>query len=272
LRAPDPARESDHRRYDLALLEAAVREAGKIAQGFFGGQYKRWSKPGGSPVTEADLAVDAFLKEELRRARPGYGWLSEESRDDPARLNMQRVFVVDPIDGTVAFMKGRPHFTVCAAVIEAGHAVAGVVFNPVLNECFTARAGAGAFLNGNAIEAGTGSVVAGARILGNKQLFEDWPVTVESFSSIAYRVVLVADGRYDAMVSLTAKRDWDLAAADIILQEAGGRLVGGDGTPLAYNGAAAVQGATIAAGPDLLDPLMRELAAKNLLKPATDSP
>jgi myo-inositol-1(or 4)-monophosphatase len=273
LRAPDPAHKGDRRRDDLALLEAAVREAGKLALRFFGGPYKRWSKPGGSPVTEADLAVDDFLKETLQRARPGYGWLSEESLDDPARLRMQRVFVVDPIDGTVAFMKGRPHFTVCAAVIEAGHAIAGVVVNPVLNECFTARAGGGAFLNGNVIHVGTGSAVAGSRILGNKQLFEDWPaVRVENFSSIAYRVVLVADGRYDAMVSLTAKRDWDLAAADIILTEAGGRLVGGNGAPLVYNGAAAVQGATIAAGPALLGPLMTELATKNLLKPAPDSP
>jgi myo-inositol-1(or 4)-monophosphatase len=258
---------------DLALLEASVREAGKIARNFFGGDYKRWSKPGGSPVTEADLAVDNFLRETLRRARPAYGWLSEESLDDPARLGAQRVFVVDPIDGTVAFMKGRPHFTICAAVIENGRPVAGVVFNPMLDECFTARRSGGAFLNGKPIHVGARTDIAGSRFLGNKQVFEDWPsVTVETFSSIAYRVVLVAAARYDAMISLTAKRDWDMAAADIILEESGGRLVGADGGPLAYNRAAAVQGATIGAGAGLIGPLLAELAAKNLLKPAGDSP
>jgi myo-inositol-1(or 4)-monophosphatase len=257
---------------DLALLEASVREAGKIARNFFGGDYKRWSKAGGSPVTEADLAVDNFLKQTLRRARPDYGWLSEESRDDPARLAAHRVFVVDPIDGTVAFMKGRPHFTICAAVIEKGRPIAGVVFNPVLDECFTARTGGGAFLNGAPIHAGARTGVCGSRILGNSRVFEGWQVEVETFSSIAYRVVLVAAARYDAMVSLTAKRDWDLAAADVILAQAGGRMVGADGGPLIYNGAAAVQGATIAAGPGLLGPLLGELAAKNLLKPAGDSP
>ena len=105
---------------DLELLTDATRAAGKIALQFFSGQYRRWNKPGGSPVTEADLAIDQFLKQQLRGARPDYGWLSEESLDDPSRLQARRTFIVDPIDGTVAFMKGRPHFTICAAVIEDG--------------------------------------------------------------------------------------------------------------------------------------------------------
>jgi len=258
---------------DLALLETSVREAGKIALQFYGGDYKRWSKAGGSPVTEADLAVDAFLKDELRRARPDYGWLSEESLDDPARLSARRVFVVDPIDGTVAFMKGRPHFTICAAVVENARPVAGVVLNPATGENFTASLGAGAYLNGNPIHVGGATGIAGCRILGNKQVFADWPpMHIENFSSIAYRVVLVAAARFDAMISLTSKRDWDLAAADIILAEAGGRLVGADGQPLAYNRPSALQGATIAAGHGLIPPLLAELAAKNLLKPHHDSP
>ena len=129
---------------DLALLESRVRAAGKIALTYFCGSYKKWSKEGGSPVTEADLTIDTFLKIELRQARPDYGWLSEESADDPARLERPRAFVVDPIDGTVAFMKGRPHFTICAAIVERGRPVAGVVFNPAQDECFTAQPGLGA--------------------------------------------------------------------------------------------------------------------------------
>jgi myo-inositol-1(or 4)-monophosphatase len=135
LPAPDTAA-------DLALLESSVREAGDIARKFFGGTYKRWSKDQGSPVTEADLAVDRFLNERLRAARPDYGWLSEETDDDPARLAAENIFVVDPIDGTVAFLKARPHFTICAAVVRDGRPIAGVVYNPMLEECFTARAGA----------------------------------------------------------------------------------------------------------------------------------
>jgi myo-inositol-1(or 4)-monophosphatase len=258
---------------DLQLLESVVREAGKIALKFYGGDYKRWSKAGGSPVTEADLAIDNFLKTELKQARPGYGWLSEESRDDRSRLEARRTFVVDPIDGTVAFMKHRPHFTICAAVVEDARPIAGLVFNPAADECFAARSGGGAFLNGMPIHVSGAREIAGCRLLGNKQVFAAWPpMHIENFSSIAYRVASVAAARFDAMISLTAKRDWDLAAADIILAEAGGRLVGADGRGLAYNRAQAVQGATIAAGPGLIAALLTELVAKNSLKTRIDSP
>jgi myo-inositol-1(or 4)-monophosphatase len=259
-------------RNDLALLESRVRDAGKIALKYFQGNFKRWNKEGGSPVTEADLAIDAFLKTELTGARPDYGWLSEESVDDPARLERSRTFVVDPIDGTVAFMKGRPHFTICAAIVEQGRPVAGVVFNPALDECFTAALGQGAHLNGTAIHVGQTSRIEGLKLLGDRSLFGAWPpMQIESFNSIAYRVVLVATARHDAMISLNAKRDWDLAAADVILSEAGGKMVGADGQALLYNRAPALQGSTIAAGPGLIEPLLAELAAKNSLKPAPKS-
>jgi myo-inositol-1(or 4)-monophosphatase len=192
--------------------------------------------------------------------------------DDPARLERSRTFVVDPIDGTVAFMKGRPHFTICAAIVEDGRPIAGVVFNPAQDECFTAASGQGARLNGEVLYVGHGSKIEGLRLLGDRKLFAEWPpMQIESFSSIAYRIVLVAAARFDAMISLTAKRDWDLAAADIILSEAGGRLVGADGGTLRYNRTEAIQGATIAAGPELIAPLLAQLAAKNLLKAVAKS-
>src|SRR5262249_26501094 len=162
------------------------------------------------------------------------------------RLQTRRVFIVDPIDGTVAFMKGRPHFTICAAVVESGRPVTGVVLNPARDECFTAEKGKGAHLSGAPVHVGTRRDIQGCRLLGNRALFADWPpMQIESFSSIAYRVALVAAGQFDAMVSLTAKRDWDLAAADIILTEAGGKLVDLDGKAPLYNGPAAIQGATV---------------------------
>jgi myo-inositol-1(or 4)-monophosphatase len=257
---------------DLTLLESRVRAAGKIALQYFCGSYKRWSKEGGSPVTEADLAIDNFLKAELRAARPAYGWLSEESVDDPARLQADSVFVVDPIDGTVAFMKGRPHFTICAAIVENGRPAAAVVFNPAQDECFTARSGQGARLNGEPIHVGDRADIAGMRLLADRKLFAEWPpMQIESFNSIAYRIVLVAMARFDAMISLTLKRDWDLAAADLVLTEAGGLLVGADGAGLRYNRTQAIQGATIAAGPALIAPLLAGLEAKNSLKAGAKS-
>ena len=247
---------------DLALLESTVREAGAIARGFFGGSYRRWSKAQGSPVTDADLAVDKFLKEHLRAARPDYGWLSEETDDDPARLNAGTIFVVDPIDGTVAFLKGRPHFTICAAVVQNGLPIAGVVLNPISGECFSARAGHGAFLNGAAIHVSASETLEGCRMLADKAMFAHpawnispnipWPaMEIETRNSVAYRLVLVACGAFDAMLALSAKRDWDLAAADLILREAGGIVTSHDGAALRYNTPEAVQRSVIGAAPAL---------------------
>ena len=264
-------------RTDLELLCATVREAGAIARGFFGGDYKRWSKAQGSPVTEADLAVDRFLKERLRAARPAYGWLSEESDDDPVRLGHDTVFIVDPIDGTVAFLKGKPHFTICAAVVRDGRPLAGAVYNPISEEMFAARLGGGAHLNGAPIHASRREEIEGCRMLGDKQMLAHpawntppnipWPaMEVETRSSIAYRVALVASGSFDAMLALSAKRDWDLAAADVVLTEAGGILTAHDGTVPRYNGPDAIQISAVGAGPALHEKLIARVAHIKLPK------
>ena len=239
---------------DLRLLEDTVHEAGRIARKFYGGDYKRWSKEGGSPVTEADLAVDTFLKEILLQARPDYGWLSEENTDDPARLSRAYVFVIDPIDGTVAFLKNRPHFTICAAIVAEGRPRCGVVYNPISEELYSARVGAGAHRNGAAIHVGIRDTLQDCAMLGDRtQLTQaPWPpMHVQNRNSVAYRVVLVADGSADASVSLTAKRDWDLAAADIILSEAGGCLTDAAGAVLVYNRPTTKQSSLVAANPEL---------------------
>jgi myo-inositol-1(or 4)-monophosphatase len=264
LPAPDTAA-------DLELLESSVREAGAIARKFFGGSYKRWNKAQGSPVTEADLAVDRFLNQSLRAARPGYGWLSEETDDDPARLDADAVFVVDPIDGTIAFLKARPHFTICAAVVLGGRPVAGVVYNPMLEECFTAREEAGACRNGLEVRVGRRTAVEGCRMLGDRQMLahpawdvppnRPWPsMEIETRSSIAYRLALVADNSFDAMLALSAKRDWDLAAAHIILTEAGGIVTAHDGAVLRYNRPDALQPSVVGANPVLHAALLERIA------------
>ena len=239
---------------DLALLEAACRAGGEIARRGFEQGCKSWSKQGGSPVTEADLEVDAHLKAVLTAARPDYGWLSEESVDDRMRLNHATLFIVDPIDGTVAFLKGRPHFTICAAVVRDGAAVAGVVYNPMLDHLYQAASGCGARRNGEAIHVSAARGLAGCAMLGDRAMLTGppWPeMKVETRNSVAYRVALAADGSFDATVSLTAKRDWDLAAADIILREAGGRISDRHGAALVYNKPEARQASMIAAGPAL---------------------
>jgi myo-inositol-1(or 4)-monophosphatase len=239
---------------DLRLLEDTVREAGTIARKFYGGDYRQWNKEGGSPVTEADLAVNKYLCDQLTAARPAYGWLSEENTDDPARLTRRQVFIIDPIDGTVAFLKNRPHFTICAAVVVEGRPRCGVVYNPISEELYSARLGAGANCNGTPIHVGARDRLEDCAMLGDRTQFANapWPpLHVQNRNSVAYRVVLVADGSADASVSLTPKRDWDLAAADIILTEAGGRLTDTGGALLIYNRPVTRQSSLVAANPQL---------------------
>ena len=250
-------------RDDLALLEAACRAGGEIARRRFQEGCKSWSKQGGSPVTEADLEVDSYLRHTLLDARPDYGWLSEESVDDLARLKRRTLFIVDPIDGTVAFLKGRAHFTVCAAVVRDGAPVAGVVYNPLLDHLYAARADAGAFCNDAPIRVSACHGLTGCAMLGDRGMLTrpPWPqMRVETRNSVAYRMALVADGSFDATLSLSAKRDWDLAAADIILREAGARITDRQGHPLVYNRAGAVQPSMVAAGSRLHDEILAQLA------------
>ncbi len=239
---------------DLALLVSAVRAGGAIALKYYQTDYKRWSKEGGSPVTEADLAVNSYLHDTLTAARPDYGWLSEESADDDARLSRNHVFVVDPIDGTVAFLKGRPHFTICAAVVVDGRPCCGAIYNPASDELYVARLGDGATRNGEPIHVGTREVIEGCDMLGDRTQLTalPWPpMYVQNRNSVAYRVMLVADGSADASVSLTPKRDWDLAAADVFLHEAGGRLSDAQGHTLVYNRPSTLQPSLVAANPGL---------------------
>ena len=160
---------------DLKLLEEAVREAGHIARKFYGGDYKKWSKEGGSPVTEADLAVNKYLCDALTSARPGYGWLSEENADDPSRLARREVFIIDPIDGTIAFLKNRPHFTICAAIVVDGRPGCGVVYNPISDELYSARTGNGAHRNGTPIRVPAREHLAGCAMLGDRNQLTQAP-------------------------------------------------------------------------------------------------
>jgi len=227
---------------DLDLILDAARKAGELALTARESGLKIWSKKGGSPVTDADLAVDTLLKLELKSARPDYGWLSEETADDPARLSTRRQFVVDPIDGTVAFMKNKPWFAISIAVVEDGRPIAGVVHAPALSETYAATLEGPATLNGAPISPSATDQLFGAAMLGDAKMFahpawrEPWPeMRIESRNSIAYRMCLVASGAFDAAVALSPKCEWDLAAADLIVRRAGATLSDHKGRDFAYN-------------------------------------
>ncbi len=235
-------------------LEGVVREAGALAHKAFGTRVRTWVKEHNSPVSEIDIAVNHLLKERLTAIVPEAGWLSEESDDDPARLGAPRVWIVDPIDGTRSFLAGRPDWTISVALVAARRPVVAALFAPVSGEFFRAAAGAGATCNGTPIFATPGGGIAGARIAGPKGLLDRLAEIAPAFTtpprihSLALRLARVADCTLDAAFASSSSRDWDLAAADLLVHEAGGALTALDGTPPAYNGTSTVHGTLVAAG------------------------
>lgn len=258
---------------DLALLTDAAREAGWIASRYHGKTARIWDKPDGQgPVTEADLAVDGMLRARLMAARPDYGWLSEETEDDPARLATTRQFIIDPIDGTRAFVEGGRDWAHSLAIAENGRVVAGVVYLPMRDLLYTAAAGEGAFLNDRPLRVTATGTLDGADLLCHRQMLEPefWatgtppPVRRHFRSSLAYRLSLVAEGRFDGMMTLRPTWDWDIAAGVLIVDEAGGTTTDRRGrrprfnTPGARNDGIIAAGATV--GADLLAALAPEQA------------
>ncbi|MER9653693.1 3'(2'),5'-bisphosphate nucleotidase CysQ [Mesorhizobium sp. M0152] len=237
---------------DLPLLRDAAREAGAIAMGYFGQNPQVWMKGGTSPVSEADHAADAYLRRTLLAARPDYGWLSEETIDDPVRLSARRTFVVDPIDGTRGFLEGQRTWCVSVAVVEQGRTLAGVLECPALDETYWALPGQGAFRNGKRIT--VRELTGTAEISGLKQLIDLMPAEWQRrlkrapySPSLAYRLAMIANGSLDATFVKPNAHDWDIAAADLILREAGGQLLDRHGRAPLYAGEVIRHG-TLAAG------------------------
>jgi myo-inositol-1(or 4)-monophosphatase len=247
---------------DLDLLIEAAIAAGREALKFFRNDVKIWWKnEGSSPVTAADHAANDILHALLRDARPAYGWLSEETDDDPARLALPRVFIVDPIDGTRAFMNGLDTWCVSAAVTENGKTQAGVLYAPSLDELYVADASGRVEKNGVplSIDPKSGPVRVSAADDMIKRFTHPFG-TIERISkipSLAYRLAMVADGRLDATIVKPNAHDWDLAAADLILTNAGGGVCDIHGAPLSYNSPTARHGILFAARKDLLGRMVR---------------
>jgi myo-inositol-1(or 4)-monophosphatase len=236
------------------LLVDAVREAGALALKTFRGTIKQWAKGQSSVVCEADLAVDALLRERLGGSTHGYGWLSEETEDDPARLKARTIWIVDPIDGTRSYLAGREDWTVSAALAVDGRPVLAALFAPVTDELFLAAADGGATLNRVRITAEPGSGLNGAKVSGPKRFIdllseiEPQIVPMPRIGSLALRLTRVADGTLDVAFAGGNSHDWDLAAADLLVHEAGGALTTLSGQTLTYNCPEPVHGALVAAG------------------------
>ena len=240
---------------DLVLIIDAVLGAGRIAREAFNQHDDEiWDKGAGHLVTETDIAVNDYLSAVLTKARPNYGWLSEETKDDHSRHACPRTFVVDPIDGTRAFIDRSPNFVVSVAVVENGRSVVGALYNPVKQELYTATLGGGAQLNRKDIFATSRKTLEGAHMMGYPRKFRrlGWPdMQITVSNSMAYRIALVASGHADATVSFTPKSDWDLAAAELIATEAGAKITNLRGQDFGYDQSGTSEFGVICAGPAL---------------------
>lgn len=247
---------------DRDLLGSAVRAAGALVAAFYERGAKSWDKQPGNPVSEADLASDALLQQHLKSARPDYGWLSEETVDDRSRFSAKRSFVVDPIDGTRAFVKGRAEFVIAAAVIENALPIAAAIYNPITQELYDAAKGHGARKNGQEIKVNHPDALEAARLMGDPgrlTVLREVCAVAGTVNSAALRLALIAEGVYDGLVSVRGKYDWDVAAGHLIIEEAGGKFTARNGDAIVYDRADPHQPPPLAAGPALHALLLERL-------------
>lgn len=226
---------------DLALVRQAAELAGTIALRHFGQTPKVWDKgQGQGPVSEVDLEIDAALQDMLLTARPDYGWLSEETPDGPERLSCDRLFIVDPLDGTRAFLGGQDGFGHPVCVVEGGEPVAAAIHFPRMGLTYTAARGQGAMCNGTPVQVSHRGEQAKVLIPRSQMDVAHWPggvpdVTPHFRPALAWRMALVAEGRFDAMITLRPAWHWDIVAGALIVAEAGGRASDSMGAPLVFN-------------------------------------
>ncbi|MBF0590219.1 MAG: 3'(2'),5'-bisphosphate nucleotidase CysQ [Magnetococcales bacterium] len=232
----------------MNTIVAGVREAGAATLKYFqpGEMVSEAAgvrhKSPDNPLTEADLECDRILHQHLMGAYPDYGWLSEETTDDRSRMSRSRVWVVDPIDGTKDFIQGRKEYAISVGLVEDGLPVAACTLNPATGELFTALKGGGAFLNGKAIKTSDRTQFDGATCLASRSELGrgEWEqfhglLKPSPMGSVAYKLALVAAGRYDMTFTLTPKSEWDICSGVLLVQEAGGRITNKEGEPFRFN-------------------------------------
>jgi myo-inositol-1(or 4)-monophosphatase len=248
---------------DADLLKAAVRGAGALALSLLNKNVRNWSKPDGSVVTEVDISVNDYLFEHLQKARPTYGWLSEETPPDEHRLTCERVWIVDPIDGTRSFVNGTDGWCIGVALVENGRPIITALFRPMVDEFFFAAKGAGAWCNDVALAPRDGETLLHADLLGTGRAVKLFAPDVKGHDTphipLLLRLAYVAAGRADIALSIGPKNDWDLAAGDLLMQESGATLTTTDGTLMIYNKRETWQNGMVAAGPLRHKAVMKKL-------------
>lgn len=250
---------------DLALMRALALEAGKVALSWrrSDGSVRGWDKPGaGGPVTQADMEVNHLCFTHLTGARPDYGWLSEETPDDAVIRARSRVWVVDPIDGTRAYMNGRSDWCIALALIEEGKVVGAIVHAPLLGRIYEARRGHGAFLNGEAIRVSARRTEEGARLIGGAGILPAGSCLAADGmaprpSAKQLRLAMVSSAEWDGVLILSSTADWDVAAGALLVEEAGGRVTTHEGDSLRFNCPVPRQKSVVASGNGLHPLLLR---------------
>lgn len=248
-------------------LQKTMIAAGEQAGAYFRKNITVKTKPDGSKVSLADYAVNEFLHDALLGYDEHIAWLSEESPEDPARLTAERIWIIDPIDGTHSFLNGEPDWTIVAALIERGEPILGAVYNPVNRELYMAEKSEGAWLNDEKITTSDQAELNAAHIIASKSQFnrvfeEGQPAPKRSWRcSMAYRIALVASGQAEATISLSPKNDWDIAAAHIILNEAGGTMTTQKGVDFRYNKPKLRHSGVVATNTPLYTPIIEKTSA-----------
>jgi myo-inositol-1(or 4)-monophosphatase len=246
----------------LERIRTALEASREVFARFTPGAIDTEYKAGHDPVTEADRALDAVLRKEL--LREGEGWLSEESVDDPVRLQRSRIWVVDPLDGTREFVQGIPEFCVSIGFVENGKPVAGGIYNPATDETFLGSIDSGVTYNGKASQASQRTNLEGALVLASRnevrrgewQPFENFPLTIRSMGSVAYKLALVAAGKADVTFTLTPKNEWDVVAGAVLVQSSGGFVSTLEKTELVANRQNPLLSGLLASGPFLKEQLL----------------
>jgi myo-inositol-1(or 4)-monophosphatase len=241
----------------LKRIQAALEAARAIFARFTPGAIATEYKIGHDPVTEADRSVDAALRQTL--LREGEGWLSEETADNPSRLDKERVWIVDPLDGTREFVQGLPEFCVSIGFVENGIPVAGGIYNPATRETFLGAVDSGVLYNGQPVRASQRTGLEGALILASRsevkrgewKQFENGPFKIQEMGSVAYKLALVAAGLADITFTLTPKNEWDVVAGAALVKSAGGFVSTLEKTGLIANRRDPLLSGLLASGPFL---------------------
>ena len=227
----------------LELSQNATKKAANVILKYYNSSYEVQMKGKGNPVTAADIEADEILKEILMKETPDFGWLSEETRDSSDRLNRDRVWVVDPLDGTKEFVEGIPNFVISVGLVEDGKPILGIIYNPVLDELFTAYSGSGVKLNGDRYTISQNNQFNKMSMLNSRsetkaglwKPYEKYFNKVIPIGSIAYKLALVSTSQSDMVASLKPKNEWDICAGHCLINESGGNLITSLGKEITYN-------------------------------------